>query len=410
MHSSNRTTQQVALVYDHLLTEYGGAEEVLQVLLEAFPDAPIFTTVFDPQKAPWISSERVTASQIPQLLRPLFRKRVVLDLCAPFLLEQHDLSAYSVIISVTTTAAKGVLTLPDQLHICYLLSPPRYLYHQAEELQSQSTWLQLPLIRRLGQVALSYLRWWDQVAASRPDMIVTLSKTVAARIREVYNREPSEVLYPPVTLDTASLGVTANSPFPPFLLVLSRLVSYKRVDLAVAAALRTEQLLCIAGTGSELESLQSQAGAAAFVRTNQTLFEAFRQAVSEKKKLLFLGRVTPSEKLCLLEQAAALIMVGREDFGLTAVEALISGTPVIIHAESGVAEVLTKQDCVKITEQTTDAVVSAIKIVSTLTVTPARKKQLRTQLSSTEFVRKLHNLIFPIHQSRARMSDNREGL
>lgn len=391
MSSNKPNFPRVALVYDHLLTGDGGAEQVLQALLTAFPEAPLFTTMHDPAQADWIDSKRVVTAGVPSWLQYFLRNREVLSVISPYLLEMHDFSEYDVVFSVTTTAAKGVLTTPKQLHVSYVLSPPRYLYHQAAQLLADHPIVGLPGFRQLAELTFSYLRWWDTAATARPDVLYTLSQVVADRITTIYGRS-TKLLAPPVQ----AVERRVIPALPPFILSLGRLVAYKRVDLAIAAAVSTQSFLVVAGTGRELSRLQTQAGSSGWTRDNENLETAFSLALKQNKHVVFLGRVSEEEKATLLSQMSALVLPGIEDFSITALEAVLLQKPVLLHAESGAAELLKKNECVLLTEQSVAAVRTGLAQINTVQITANRAKELADQLTVQEFVRKVHKLVFSL--------------
>ena len=410
--SPKTSEPRVALVYDHLITSFGGAEVVLQHLMTAFPDAPVFTTIYDARAANWIAPERVRPVVTHSWLVALLKKRELLDTLAPLLVEQHDFSGFDVVLSVTATAAKGVLTLPNQLHISYIFTPPRYLYHQAEELSAGHAVMRLPGIRNLARAVLKYLRWWDQVAAQRPDEVLTLSEHVAARIQITYDRSAT-VLYPPLPelKQTVKKSAPAVKLTPGFYLSLARLVPYKRIDLAVQAAVRTGHKLVVAGAGSERERLENSAGQSRCTRASgESLEQTVARFMSRDSTVIFLGQVSELQKEWLLSSAQALIMTGIEDFGITAVEAAVHQLPVLLHAESGAAELFKPDEVVLITDQSVAAVAAGFEELLARSITAQRAEELAQKLSASEFVRKIHNIVFQTWKNHVRMSSYREVL
>src|SRR5258708_2622600 len=170
------TSPKVALVYDRVNTHYGGAENVLLALHQIYPSAPLYTSVYNPQTATWAKVFDVRTSFLQKF--PFAKKfhRLYVALM-PLAFESFDLSEFDIVISISSAEAKGVLTKPNQLHVCYLLTPTRYLWSHAEEYQKD--WLTGP-IRAL---IFNYLRWWDQSAALRPDIFIPISQLVAERCR-----------------------------------------------------------------------------------------------------------------------------------------------------------------------------------------------------------------------------------
>lgn len=321
---------KVALVYDRVNTPHGGAENVLLALHQLFPNAPLFTSVYDSKKAAWAQIFDVRPSWLQHLPFAQTHHRLLLPLM-PLAFESLDLADYDIVISITSAEAKGVLAQPHQLHLCYLLTPTRYLYsHRDSYLDTKNQ--QLPLVARLpgtGWIAkqiLRYIKWWDQAAAYRPDFLLPISNLVAERAREYYHRPHSTLtpLYPPVEpTPLAEQPPTLPTSFKQYYVVVSRLVSYKRIDLAITACQQLVKPLVIIGDGPEKKHLEKMVS-----------------RLPNPELVLFLNHQTTEEVNSFLHHARALIMPGIEDFGITALEALNQHTPVIIHHQSGVAELL----------------------------------------------------------------------
>src|SRR3989344_2367668 len=230
---------KVALVYDRV-NKWGGAERVLLMLHEMFPDAPLYTSVYSREKAPWAN---VFPEVIPSFLQKFSFLRDRHELLAPLMslaFESFDFSGYDLVISVTSEAAKGVITKPGTLHVCYCLTPTRYLWSHFDTYFSARGgpafgW------KGITKPVVTYLRSWDKIAAQRPDVVIAISTAVQDRIKKYYNRG-SEIIYPPVdiekfqrkSVDTTSLRSDVVKQRRYFLIV-SRLVPYKKVDLAIEA-------------------------------------------------------------------------------------------------------------------------------------------------------------------------------
>lgn len=334
----------VALVYDKVNTPIGGAERVLEALHQIYPKAPILTSVYHP-RATWAKSMQVVPSWLQQIPGAARWHRLV-PFLMPLAFESLDLSGFDIVISITSAEAKGVITLPHQLHVCYLLTPTRYLYsHQSQYLKSLSWWQ-----RPLAHPFLKYLRWWDQAAAARPDHFIPISQQVAARSIQYYHRSPEPVLLPPVS-PPRSLPQAWQPPdswatfwTEPFILSVGRLVAYKKVDLAIKAAVKHSTHLVIIGTGPHLHYLKK-------VAPNHPLIH-------------FVGQVSETELSALFMQAKATIQVGQEDFGIALLESLSYGTPVIVNTTSGAAEVITHlTHGVHLTAETVSEITEAISLV-----------------------------------------------
>lgn len=322
---------RTAIIHDHL-NQIGGAEKVLLVLIEIFPEAPIFTLFYDEKGTEGLFKHvdiRTSFLQKFSLGRLQFRKLLPL---MPLAFENFDLSEFDVVISHTSALAKGVLTKPDTLHICYCLTPTRYLWlnHLIHVDQLEKNWL----VGSISKFVRSWLRIWDYNAAQRPDHFMAISQAVAKRIKKYYGREAS-VIYPPVdvlsltsprstNLRLASPGMTSlRTPIPEqYFLLISRLRPYKKVDLAIQAFNKLKLPLKIVGIGEEEKKLKKIA----------------------KSNIEFLGSVSEAQKIELLSKCQALIHPQEEDFGLTVIEAAACGKPVIAFRAGGALETVIENE------------------------------------------------------------------
>lgn len=309
--------RKVAVVYDWLGPEYGGAEWVLLVLHDLVPTAELFVTVQSVNSTKfWPITHTSWAQRLPWF-RENYRWTLPLQ---PILTESHDLSKFEIIISMTSFASKGVVTSPHQLHVCYLLTPPRFLYtHQNS--------VQLSLIEStLLNPLKKYLRWWDQMASFRPDKIIPISTKVKLLAEQVYSSKIDQVLIPPI--QTAPSQPT--HPRSDNWLVLSRLVSYKNVHQVIDSCIQAHQRLSIIGSGPEQKRLEKQC--------------------ADHPGIKLLGSVNDDQKWQMLATAKGLIILGEEDFGVTALEALQLHTPLILNKHSGVAEIIAGNPLVTLIE------------------------------------------------------------
>ena len=316
MRAKKSSTPKVALIYDRVNTKHGGAEKVLLALHELYPQAPLFTSVYNSKEATWADVFTVKTSFLQKL--PFLRDhhRVIPHLM-PLAFETFDLSDFDIVISISSAESKGVITLPHQLHICYLLTPTRYLYsHQLEYLEQLPS---VPLIKNLAKNIFKYLEWWDSAAAFRPDVIIPISELVASRTKQYYNRTTEKPIYPPVDIQTPSTKTKKKVIVDkPYFLIVSRLVPYKRIDLAIKACQQLGIDLKIVGEGpdkSRLERLSTDS-------------------------IQFLGSVSDQQLEKLYNYCTGLLMLGEEDFGITALEVLAHGKPAVVHQKSGVAELM----------------------------------------------------------------------
>ncbi len=355
---------KIAIVYDRVNTPFGGAEVVLSAISELFPNAPIYTSVYHEKKASWAKRIRIIPSFLQKI--PFFSdKHQFLLPLMPLAFESFDLSQYDLIISVTSAEAKGVLTKPHQKHICYLLTPTRYLYSHKQAYLDSKWYLQLPIVKQITNLILSHITNWDQTASTRPDVIIPISKLVASRIKAFYHRIPDKVIYPPVSVELSEkeiLDIQLFTDTRRFYLSVSRLVDYKRVDLSILSCLQLKRPLVVVGTGESKQKLYDLAGDNKCIKKETESIEDFLQrATTEYKTILFTGAISQKDVYKLFKNCDAVLMPGEEDFGITALEAGIFGKPVILFYTSGVAELLKDtQYAIHIKKETVPEVIYAL--------------------------------------------------
>ena len=310
--------KKVALVHDYLLG-IGGAERVLKVLHEMFPEAPIYTVVYDKKFVREFLGNAVVRGSFLQKLPGFLRRRYkYFSLLIPTAVEQIDLSEFDIVISSCSAFCKGVITRPDTVHISYCHTPTRFLWDWTH-----------PYIRSMGtgriknmatRIILHFLRLWDQQAAQRVDYFVANSKHVAARIKKYYGKE-ARVIYPPVEgggrveSNTVLLGTRS-----PYFLIVSQLRLYKQIDVAIEAFKKLGFPLVIIGQGSDKKRLQSLAGGCS--------------------NITFLGVQSDEVVTSYYKNCKALIFPGEEDFGMTMVEAMSFGKPVLALRRGGAKEIV----------------------------------------------------------------------
>lgn len=299
---------KLALVHDHLIQE-GGAEKVLRVFQDMYGDAPTYTLLYEPKRMePDLRERDIRTSFLQKIPFATNRYRWLLPLM-PAATEGYDLSDYQVVLSSSSAFAKGIITRPGTIHVCYCHTPTRYLWSDThsyiEELKANR------LVKAFLPVVLHRLRIWDRMTADRVDHFIANSKAVAERIRKYYDRD-AEVIYPPVETSKFSISNAEKKYF----LAGGRLVPYKRFDLVIQAFNRTGLPLVIFGDGP--------------------LFSEYVKMA--RPNIKFAGRVTDEEKARLYQDAIAFINPQEEDFGITAVEAMASGRPVIAYRKGGALE------------------------------------------------------------------------
>lgn len=294
---------KVALVHDYL-TEMGGAERVVLAMTGVFPDAPLYTSVFDVDACPPFVDRDVRTTFIQRLTRRKATTKGLFPLF-PAAFRRLDLSGFDVVLSSSSGFAHHVRVREDALHVCYCHNPPRFLWQPEDYFRGR------PATRPLLAPALAWLRRLDLEAAARVDAYVANSATVAGRVRATYARD-AEVLHPPVDTSRYEISDERSGRF----LVVSRLLAYKRIDLAVEAANRCGLSLDVVGDGPERRRLERLAG----------------------PTVRFLGRRSDDFVRHALARCTALVVPGTEDFGLTPVEAQASGRPVVAFASGGALE------------------------------------------------------------------------
>lgn len=300
---------KVAIVYDRA-NKIGGAERVLESLSEIFPRSTLFTSVYSKEKTPWAKKFKIKTSYIQRI--PVLNKRhELIPYLMPFAFEFFNFEKFDLVISVTSEAAKGVLVPPKVPHVCICLTPTRYLW------SGYKSYFGNRILRVITYPIVAYLRWWDRVASQRPDYYIAISENVKARIKKYYKRE-STVIYPPS--DRLFLKKVGKIKIyeKDYFLVVSRLVDYKRIDLAVRACTKLKLPLVVIGEGNEFEKLDALSG----------------------ENVIFKGKVSDEELIEYYKNCKALIFPGEEDFGITMVEVQLAGKPVIAYAKGGASEIV----------------------------------------------------------------------
>ncbi|GJH33613.1 glycosyltransferase [Paraburkholderia hospita] len=300
---------KVAIVHDWLVVS-GGAEKVLENIIECFPDADLFSLVDFMEDRACIKGKPVRTSFIQRLPFARKRYRAYLPLM-PIAIEQLDLSAYDLVISSSHAVAKGVLTGPNQLHISYVHSPIRYAWDLQHQYLRESR-LTAGLKSAMARVLLHYIRGWDSRSANGVDHLLANSKFIARRIRKAYQRDAT-VIYPPVDLSHMPIREGKEN----FYVTASRMVPYKRIDLIVKAFSQTpERRLVVIGDGPDMKKIKAVAG------DNVTI----------------LGHQPFDVLVDHLQRARAFVFAAEEDFGISVVEAQACGTPVVAFGRGGALE------------------------------------------------------------------------
>lgn len=316
MHSNSK---RVAIVYDWI-DKWGGVERVLLHLHTLFPEAHFFTSAVDYKAAQWARHLTIHPSFLQSFPGFIRSQRALLLPFFPFVFESLQFDEYDLVISITSSFAKGVITKPGTKHICYLLTPPRYLWSHINDYLP-------PILRLLGRPLHNHLKKWDTYASKRPDGYISLSKTTADRAREYYDLE-SPVVYPP--FDTRYWNekkkeqkkLTHIDFSKPYYLWVGRMEAYKKPDLVrEAAKQRGTHSFIFVGTGSLEKDLKKNA----------------------PPNCQFTGTISDEELSYLYSHADALIMPQNEDFGYISLEAQYHGCPVIAYRKGGACETIKEE-------------------------------------------------------------------
>ncbi len=361
---------RVAVVHDWL-TIPGGSEDVVMELLELFPQAELFTSVYDPEPWPPIITERPVHASFLNRIPTATRNYPKLLPLMNRAFESFDLSGFDLVLSSSHANAKNVHTPPGTLHVCYCHTPMRYAWEpeflDGEEIGRATRLLLPPLLGRLRRT--------DLAGASRPDVFVANSAHVAARIGRFYGRE-AVVVHPPVNVDHY---LTLPHDPQDFYLVFGLVVPYKRVDLALAGAAQAGRTVKVAGGGRALEAVRASAG------PNAEL----------------LGRVSDAERDALLGGARALLFPGEEDFGIVPVEAQAAGLPVIAYGVGGAREsVLDGRTGVLFAEQTPASLADAIARFEALSLDPAAPRENARRFGRARFREEMAAVIADAAEAR----------
>ncbi len=359
---------KTALVHDHLAQD-GGAEKVLQTFLEMYKDAPIFTLLYDKTNAlKYYSDHDIQASIIQKLPGGVSHYKWYLPLM-PLAVEFFDLRPYKLVLSDTSSFAKGVITAPDSTHICYCHTPTRYLWsdtHQYINELKYNKWL-----KKIISLILTRLRVWDRSAADRVDYFIANSKTVQKRIKKYYRRD-SEVIYPPVETNNFYISKDLGNYF----LIGCRLAPYKRVDLVIESfkKLGSDYKLKVFGSGIDEKRLKKIAKGC--------------------DNIEFLGRVNEKRKAELYSKALAFINPQEEDFGITPVESMASGRPVIAYKKGGATEtVIAGKTGIFFKEQTVSSLSEAIKSYNNYNFNAEQIREHALYFSKERFKKEINDFI-----------------
>lgn len=364
MMSINGGPKRIAIVHDYL-TQFGGAERVLLALMELFPNAPVFTLLYDRDGFGVPIDESRLRLSFLQKIPGARRNHRHFPLLMPLAMEQFDFSDYDMVFSSTHSFGKGIITSPRTMHVSYCFTPTRYAWDDSHRYIREFS--RLALFRWLAPAGLSYIRLWDFYAAQRVDVYLTLSHFVAGRIKKYYHRQ-AIVIPPPVEVEKFSRTSRPGE----YYLIVSRLVPYKRIDIAIEACEKIGRPLKIVGHGPERELLAKRTG----------------------KLIEFVGFVSDEKLAELYAGARALLFPQEEDFGLTPLEAAAAGKPTVAYASGGALEtVIHGETGLFFYEQTAAALADTILDLEQRTFYPERIKEHAAAFSKNRFLQEIAQVV-----------------
>ncbi len=355
---------KVALVHDWL-TGLRGGERVLEQLCLMYPDADIFTLVYVPGSCgEIIERHRIVTSFLDRLPKRSYRHYLPLF---PLAIERFDLGAYDLVVSTSHAVAKGCRPAPHAVHVAYVHTPMRYVWDQFDAYFGRGR--AGTLTRVAAHAVAPLLRWWDVSSTRRVQGIVANSQFVAGRIERYWGRKVDAVVYPPV--DTSRFVPAAEGP-EDYALIVSALVPYKRVDLAVSAFSRLKRPLRVAGDGPDRRRLEAAAG----------------------QSVRFLGPVAHDDLPGLFARARFFVLPGEEDFGIAPVEAQAAGRPVLALGRGGALEtVIDGETGVFFQEPTVESLIEGIAAIDKLQPDPIRIHEHATRFDATRFAPEMKRAI-----------------
>lgn len=323
---------KIALVHDYLV-QYGGAERVLEALTEIFPKAPIYTMVYDKNLMNGAFSNRRIITSFLQRIPFIGSHHRLFPVLMPMAIEEFDLSGFDVVLSDSNSYAKGVITTPNTLHITYCHTPMRYAWDDCHKYLREFKYSKIT--KKFIPFAMNYIRLWDKISADRPDIYIANSNFVASRIKKYYSK-PSLVINPPVSTENFHISEEIGD----YYLMVGRALAYKRFDIVIDAFNILGLPLKIIGKGPEMKKLKKRS----------------------KNNIEFLGYLDDAQMSGYYSRCKAFIFPSEEDFGITPLEAMASGRPVIAFGVGGALEtVIEGKTGLFFDEQTPEAIIKTLQ-------------------------------------------------
>ncbi|MEX2145166.1 MAG: glycosyltransferase [Candidatus Spechtbacterales bacterium] len=362
---------KVALVHDYLI-QYGGAERVLEEFAYMFPKAPIYTLVYDEKATGRAFKGRDIRTSFLQKIPRRASSYKFFPLIMPMAVESFDLSDYDLVLSSSASFAKGVITREKSTHISYCHSPMRYAWLDYKKITGDT--LYPSYLEKLIPLIMPYMRIWDRQSAQRPDYIITNSNFIRRKLKKYYSRD-AVVVYPPLNFEKFYISAPKD-----YFLVVGRMVPYKRFDVAIKAFNDLKLPLKIIGTGPEYKKLKSIAG----------------------PNIEFLGLVSEKDLARHYSEARAFVFPQEEDFGITAIESMASGRPVIAYGSGGALESVKEGETgIFFQERSAESLKEAVKKFENMDFDPQKIRKHAEKFDTIYFRRQIADFILQkIKESR----------
>jgi glycosyltransferase involved in cell wall biosynthesis len=355
---------KIALVHDYLV-QYGGAERVLECFTDLYPHATIYTLVYHKELMHGVFADKNIKTSFIQKLPFAKNRHRIFPPLMPMAIEQFDFSKYDIVLSDSSSYAKGIITGPETLHICYMHTPMRYAWDDCQKYTSDFNFPNF--IKRIVPFFMNYIRVWDRVSVERVDRIIANSNFVARRIKKYYKKD-SIVIHPPVSVDNFSISEKVDDYF----LIVGRMLAYKRIDIAIKAFNQMGLKLKIIGRGPELRRLKKLAG----------------------PTIEFLGRVPDEYITQYYSKCQAFIFPQEEDFGIVAIEAMASGRPIIAFRAGDIVENMEENQVgIFFDKQTPEDIIQAVEKFKVKTYDPFYIREQAKKFDKSIFKAKIREYI-----------------
>lgn len=355
---------KIALVHDYLV-QYGGAERVLEAFCEIFPDAPIYTMVYDEKATNGAFGKRKIHTSFLQKIPLISSHHRAYPLLMPIAIESFDLSGYDVVFSDSNSYAKGAITGQNTLHISYCHTPMRYAWDDCHRHINDFNYSKIT--RKFVPLGMNYLRVWDKISSDRPDKYIANSKFVSARIKKYYHKD-AQVIHPPVNIENFHVADKTED----YYLLIGRALPYKRFDIVIKAFNDLGFPLKIIGKGPEIKQLKKIAS----------------------DNIEFLGYLNDKEVAAFYSKAKALIFPSEEDFGIIPLEAMASGRPVIAYRGGGTLETIVENETgTFFNEQNPQAIIAAVKNFNAESFDPQKIRQYAESFDKEIFKRNIKDFV-----------------